>query len=788
MKSKQTAQWLREARQGVLRSFWQRAAALALTLFFLTVILHSFSAPRVLLKTDPLTTTWETEYYAVVLGENDTLTQPFRLSRQIRQMSLYMATYTETVTDGQVHIQILDASSGEILAENSWGKEQLLDLTTLTTRAELPAGSYVLWLQTQGITGASVALLSRETGETGEMCLVNGAPQPWRVSFVGEYYGTQIPFPLMAAVGALLMTGAFVLLHRRASLRIVLWAAAVAAAAALLLKPISDGAAGLRRGIFLAGAALIWLGGPLLFARRQLAEAVRRALAGLRRGWRVPCSAGLGAGIGAFAEHFYAARLGQPFLWGRGLAFMALAFLLALFTLSWRKLLRSPEKCFAVAALTLGLYLAVAMPAVTGVSWDDQIHYSRTVHLSQNIYSVYSNAENGLEALTFPISFSQSQTQATDMAIADLYENGSNTLKYSRASILPDRYGYLPMAAGHWLGKILSLPYPGIFVLGRVCNVFVYVLVMTLAMRKLRYGKMALFAVGLLTTNLFQAASYSYDAWVTSFLTMGFAVYFSELQTPEKLLSGRDAAWMIGSIVVGCLPKDLYCIVLPALLLMPKEKFPDRAARKRYCLWVLGTLAVMLAYCALPQLIDALRHNGGGDLRGGSDVNLLGQVKYILSDIPRYLGVLARFLRWYLAPDTAYAYTSFFAYVGAVTTGGWLLAPVLASALLDRGKDERCLLDRRPHFRLAGLAVLLAQVCAVVTVLYLVFTPVGSDSVAGCQPRYLLPLVFPAFMLAFHWGVRSRLPAEWKTAVLGLASMAGPVYVIWTLLTARFVP
>ena len=45
-----------------------------------------------------------------------------------------------------------------------------------------------------------------------------------------------------------------------------------------------------------------------------------------------------------------------------------------------------------------------------------------------------------------------------------------------------------------------------------------------------------------------------------------------------------------------------------------------------------------------------------------------------------------------------------------------------------------------------------AAVCVVLvaTALYISFTAVGADYIAGCQPRYLLPLLFP---MAYFIGV-----------------------------------
>lgn len=50
--------------------------------------------------------------------------------------------------------------------------------------------------------------------------------------------------------------------------------------------------------------------------------------------------------------------------------------------------------------------------------------------------------------------------------------------------------------------------------------------------------------------------------------------------------------------------------------------------------------------------------------------------------------------------------------------------------------------------RWIGLFLLFGTLCLVCTSMYLIFNPVGAEWIGGCQPRYMIPLIFPTLMLS----------------------------------------
>lgn len=70
---------------------------------------------------------------------------------------------------------------------------------------------------------------------------------------------------------------------------------------------------------------------------------------------------------------------------------------------------------------------------------------------------------------------------------------------------------------------------------------------------------------------------------------------------------------------------------------------------------------------------------------------------------------------------------------------------LIGTALTDRKSTSSYDVSGSPLYRLLALFTVFAAACFVTTALYIGFTPVGHDTVNGCQFRYFLPL-FPLLL------------------------------------------
>ena len=414
-----------------------------------------------------------------------------------------------------------------------------------------------------------------------------------------------------------------------------------------------------------------------------------------------------------------------------------------------KKIAERPELAFVVIALLAGSYLSFSLPAITGTSWDGQIHFDRSLGLSYLTSSEYGDAEIMLVNLPAE-QFSNPDQAMKDLDAAYQTEIAQKQIATRTGLFSPvagesllniNTIGYIPSAIGLWLGRLLRLPINGIFILGRWMNAICYSCVMACAIRIIPFKKLLLFAIGLLPTSIYLASNYSYDPWVTAFLSLGIAMILNERSENgnEKLSSNRILLIML-VIFIGLCPKAIYFPVIAMMYLIPSSRFADKRDYRKYCFAVFVFGCLMFASFVLPMVFSQSAQ--AGDARGGEDVNALGQIMFILSNPIEYLSIMARFLSSYIFTNSA-SYSLSYSYMQALID--YLpqlinipLVYLILAAILD-GREQSAF---NVVQSVLLFALFLFTILLVATSLYVSFTPVGLDTVNGCQHRYLLPALF----------------------------------------------
>jgi uncharacterized membrane protein len=292
---------------------------------------------------------------------------------------------------------------------------------------------------------------------------------------------------------------------------------------------------------------------------------------------------------------------------------------------------------------------------------------------------------------------------------------------------------------------------------------------------------MILMVIALLPINIFQSANYTYDIWLIGLSMLGFAYLFSEMQEPDSKVSVRSCVVMITAMFLAVCVKAVYFPLILALLLLSKNKFQSIRQYNFFRIGVITATVITLMSFALPFVVEG---PGQGDMRGGSDVNATEQVKFILSNPFGYAVILLNFLRHYLSLSTMPDYTVLHGYLGH--SSNFLLVFLLLIIVVLTDKHERDKYVTNIRTRLAVVSACFITVCLVATALYIAFTAVGLDTVMGCQPRYILPVVFPAcFILGSCKIVNNINRAFYNNAVLAVSSFI-LLQGAWQLLVSRY--
>lgn len=477
-----------------------------------------------------------------------------------------------------------------------------------------------------------------------------------------------------------------------------------------------------------------------------------------------------------------------PLLWPQTLFCVGVGFTVACMATFRKTLGKKPEIFFVIVCLMVGGLISLLLPTVSVVNFDDDTHYIRTVAASYLGEERHTSMDEDILAQTpdqmdfFDLSkrdkTAARQNEAWEAGVISLEDGGLElTLVY-----------YLFPGLGLYLGRVLGLSFQAIYALGRLFNLLTYTLAGYFGIRRLRSGKMILACSLLIPQSLFMASVYAYDPGVIAFCALGLAYWFAEWQEPEKPLTWGNALVMIGALCLGCLSKAIYFPMLILPFFLPKTKFDQPRKALWFRLVAVAGILLLLGSFLLPMVSG----NTTSDTRGGDDVDAYGQMAWMLGHIPEYFGIMFESVGTLLAKGTAPSVLSLYGYIGVGNATGWIMNILFVVMLLDKDESDRRLC-RNIGLRLFGLLVLFGTLCLVVTSMYIIYNPVGTDGIGGVQPRYLLPVVYPALMLLGSGLISRILPRKkhpWITSLMNGILLAGMSFILfsytWNMIISKF--
>lgn len=366
------------------------------------------------------------------------------------------------------------------------------------------------------------------------------------------------------------------------------------------------------------------------------------------------------------------------------------------------------------------------------VSWDEPFHFENAIQF-QRLFTM-----NDLEAdHLYALSYGRMPLEE----VQNIYENHttvSNSFVFGYYNI-----AYLPYYIGFVIARGLNLNVRIVYSISLLFQSIFCTFIISRAIKIIPYGKRLMSCIGLAGTLLFLNGRFSYDPWVVAFIALGFAYFIKNLNANDGTLTLKEATLPLIYIFIGCLPKAIYLLLALLGLFIPTKKFKNKKTKTKFVVIVLVIVILLLASFLLPMIFSSASQ--AGDSRGGTDVSSIGQIKFILSNPIEYTKILLNFMfNSYLPYEvTGSQYLSFFASLGMINKFTLPLLTIVVTAFLDRNMTE----NKYMAFRIATYIAIFASIILVITALYVSFTPVGYNTVNGCQPRYLLPLIFPFYLM-----------------------------------------
>ncbi len=320
-------------------------------------------------------------------------------------------------------------------------------------------------------------------------------------------------------------------------------------------------------------------------------------------------------------------------------------------------------------------------------------------------------------------------------------------------------YIKLPSALGIALGVLLNLGSYPVFYLGRLFNLLMFALLAYYAVRITPVGKSAFAVAGLLPMTLHLASSYSYDAGIIGLAFLLTAMCLRAIYG-EGLLSLRHKVELVAVAALLAPCKVVYVVVVLLVVLIPRRRFPSKAASIRFKAVAIGCsfLAIVAIRAAGLLQMAGVSSSAAVGIRGdeqGSFYSLSG----LVSDP---VNAMLLFLRTFDVQGSFYLETL----VGGSL--GWfqveLQAPLYITVALlfavvlsgQRADDDSIVVPGSQRVLLGGLS--LAGCLGVILSMALGWTFTTENVIQGVQGRYFLPLLPMAVLAMRSKHVKIDLP------------------------------
>lgn len=398
---------------------------------------------------------------------------------------------------------------------------------------------------------------------------------------------------------------------------------------------------------------------------------------------------------------------------------------------------------FLLIAVPFTIFLSVCTPPFQ--SPDELSHFDRAWQISRGgLYGGTGGAiDEGIEQFyshfaQLPFHPRARLAAADELAAAQVHWTGHRDYSlFPNTSTYPP-FGYIPQAAAILIGTGFGLSVLHTFLLARLLNAAVALILSTVALSWCRRGKLLMFALLVLPITLSIFGSCSQDAALIAFAALALALISRQIEEGVPLSSHRTILLAAALLVV--VVERPPCIPLLLLLLVP-GLLPSWQGRPSW-LPGLGLAGFLLALTAVWWIAAYSLTRIAGMPQPSGDVNARAQMLHLI----RHPGLIPVIV-WDTLRRHIVGYVA-----GMIGNLGWIDTPMpfayygaMAAVLLLALIGETAAGGRTSGRAIAViLSAAFLATAAVFFVEYLIWTPVGAHIVDGIQGRYLIPLAMAA--------------------------------------------
>lgn len=409
-------------------------------------------------------------------------------------------------------------------------------------------------------------------------------------------------------------------------------------------------------------------------------------------------------------------------------------------------------------------YLLLFLPYV---SPDEPAHFFSAYHVSNLLMGKNGHFGDGrlLMRMEDYVLYDQRQTTLNSEYFMQFTE-GIHLFAQEQGYVVMDGimttnsiFSYLTTGIGITVGRLLHLSGALTFFAGRFANLLFFTLVLRYLMKKIPFGRTALFGIVMMPMTLHMVASYSYDVTTFCIIALFVTQVMCMICSPEKV-SRRDYLLCVFYGVLMAPSKLVYIPLLFLVFLIPDGKLAEnRKASWGKKIFVIGaSIASAVVIMLLVSILS--KESAVGTALEDEAVNMLswaGEPSYSLSWIFGHIWeYILMCVRTLVSQMDYYFFTMLGEKLGWLNTDIPFTYTVISFILFllavnirdDVSGRVRIGLGRKIWILLLGAGVMLCTM-AVMTVSW---TPVSYNYISGVQGRYFLPLLVP-----FIWVMKTHM-------------------------------
>lgn len=311
----------------------------------------------------------------------------------------------------------------------------------------------------------------------------------------------------------------------------------------------------------------------------------------------------------------------------------------------------------------------------------------------------------------------------------------------TRTPISMDIACYFPQVAGISVARILNFNSEQLLYCGRLFSLLWYVFVMYWAIRKIPFGKMALFAIGSFPMTMQMVISYNYDSVLFGVCFLVVA-YLMELIFKDRKVGWKDVLFLTVSACIIAKIKFIYLPIMGLALFIPKEKFGSMKRKIVDAVFVLGVSGVTV----LVQKISVVQKLAAPHVTNALEETEAISIGYM---IEHPVAIVNLFFRTFEHELTNYLTGMVASPLGYLelwvpTLVAFAFIGILLVSIWSEPQDRR---DITLKIRIVSFVFAAIVAAMAFTAIICDCTPLNSQRIVGFQGRYLLPALPLAIIL-----------------------------------------